>query len=65
MVFRGGSQSDGQMAPESAHSAGEPLNLNHVEVSSQPLDYVQTFAQQSNYAHLPVADQIASSSDNA
>ena len=44
VVFRGGSQSDEQMAPKPAHSAGEPLNLNHVEVSSQPLDYAQTFA---------------------
>lgn len=64
-MFRGGSQSDGQMAPKPAYSAGEPLNLNHVKVSSQPLDYAQTLPSKSCYAHLPVADQIASSSDNA
>lgn len=52
MVLQGGSQSDGQMAPKPAYSAGEPLNLNHAEVSSQPLDYVQTFARKSYYAHL-------------
>jgi len=65
MVLQGGSQSDGQMAPKPAYSAGEPLNLNHVGVSSQPLDYVQTFALQKLLCASPVAHQIASSSDNA